>query len=151
MAQVYVVAEGTVGAPAAVVYNCIADFRQHHPRFVPPNFSNLVVQEGGVGAGTIITFTATAARRSRQYRMRIDEPDPGRVLTESDMNSSMVSTWTVTPRGDQSLVRIETRWNGAPGIKGFFERLFAPRAMRRIYADELRRLDRYARELVAAG
>jgi len=32
---------------------------------------------------------------------------------------------------------------------GFFERVFAPPAMRRIYNDELRRLDRYAREQVS--
>ncbi|GIW04434.1 MAG: hypothetical protein KatS3mg059_1054 [Thermomicrobiales bacterium] len=31
------------------------------------------------------------------------------------------------------------------------ERLFAPRLLRRIYADELDRLDRYARERSAAG
>ena len=39
-----------------------------------------------------------------------------------------------------------TRWNGAGGVGGFFERIFAPRAMRAIYADELERLDAYARE-----
>jgi hypothetical protein len=32
----------------------------------------------------------------------------------------------------------------AGGVSGFFERLFAPRVLRRIYADELERLDRYA-------
>jgi hypothetical protein len=42
-------------------------------------------------------------------------------------------------------VRIETRWQGARGIGGFFERLFAPRFLRRLYADELDRLDRHAR------
>jgi hypothetical protein len=31
------------------------------------------------------------------------------------------------------------------GIGGFFERLFAPRVLRRLYAEELERLDRYAR------
>ena len=36
-------------------------------------------------------------------------------------------------------------WEGAGGIGGFFERLFAPRVMRGIYADELERLDAYAR------
>jgi Polyketide cyclase / dehydrase and lipid transport len=81
--------------------------------------------------------------------MRVDEPEPGRVLTEADTISSLVTTWTVTPEGDQSRVRIETRWDGAPGLAGFFERLFAPPALRRIYNDELRRLDRYAREQVA--
>jgi hypothetical protein len=35
---------------------------------------------------------------------------------------------------------------GAGGIGGLFERLFAPRVMRALYADELERLDAYARE-----
>ena len=38
-------------------------------------------------------------------------------------------------------VRISTTWNDARGIGGFFERLFAPRAMHSIYADELERLN----------
>jgi len=42
-------------------------------------------------------------------------------------------------------VAISTAWEGAGGIGGFFERLFAPRVMRGIYADELDRLDAYAR------
>jgi ribosome-associated toxin RatA of RatAB toxin-antitoxin module len=149
VAEVFVVSERLVGAPADRVYQLIADHRDHHPKFLPPNFSNFEIERGGVGAGTIITFTITAGSRSRNYRMRVDEPDPGRVLTESDTTSSLVTIWTVTPEGDQSRVRIETRWEGAPGLAGFFERLFAPPAMRRIYNDELRRLDRYAREQVS--
>jgi hypothetical protein len=43
-------------------------------------------------------------------------------------------------------VRISTTWNGAGGIGGLFERMFAPRVLRGIYADELKRLDAYARE-----
>jgi hypothetical protein len=46
-------------------------------------------------------------------------------------------------------VRIRTTWQGAGGIGGFFERTFAPRAMRSLYADELRRLDVNAREQAA--
>src|SRR6266568_8260812 len=77
--------------------------------------------------------------------MRVDEPEPGRVLTESDTGSSLVTTWTVTPEGHGSRVRVETRWQGAGGVGGVFERLFAPRVLRGIYSDELGRLDRYAR------
>jgi hypothetical protein len=146
VAEVYVMAEGPVGAPADRVYELISDHRNHHPRFLPANFSNFEIERGGVGAGTIMTFTLTAGSRSRNYRMRIDEPEPGHVMTESDTTSSLVTTWTVTPDGDRSRVRIETRWDGAKGVGGFFERLFAPAAMRSIYNDELRRLDRYARE-----
>jgi hypothetical protein len=77
--------------------------------------------------------------------MTVAEPEPGRVLTESDAGSSLVTTTTVTPQGGRSLVAISTAWEGAGGIGGFFERLFAPRVMRGIYADELERLDGYAR------
>jgi hypothetical protein len=82
--------------------------------------------------------------------MKVDEPEPGRVLTESDTASSMVTTTTVTPKDGASLVQISTSWNGAGGIGGFFERRFAPKAMRAIYTDELERLNAYARNQPAA-
>lgn len=149
--MVYVVAEGVIHAPAALVYTLISDFNVHHQKFLPPSFEDFKVEEGGVGAGTIFSFTSRAARRTRHFRMRVDEPEPGRVMTESDLTSTMVTTWTLTPQGRQTVLKIETRWKGAGGIKGFFEGLFAPPAMRRIYADELRRLDRYAQEQAAAA
>jgi hypothetical protein len=37
-------------------------------------------------------------------------------------------------------VVLESSWEGAGGIGGFFERIFAPRALRRIQADVLERL-----------
>jgi hypothetical protein len=146
MAKVVTVAEGTVDAPADTVYGYVADMREHHPRFLPPAFSDFRVESGGVGAGTITRFTLTAGGRTREYRMKVAEPEPGRILTESDTGSSAVTTFTVSPQGDASLVRISTTWDGASGIGGLFERMFAPRVMRAIYADELRRLAAYARE-----
>jgi hypothetical protein len=145
MATNLVSAERTVDAPAGAVYGYIADMRGHHPHFLPPAFSDFQVESGGVGEGTITRFTLTAGGRTRQYRMKVAEPEPGRVLTESDTGSSAVTTFTVTPQGGQSVVQIATTWEGAGGIGGFFERLFAPRVMRSIYADELGRLDAYAR------
>jgi hypothetical protein len=141
-----VFAERVIDAPADAVYGYVADMRDHHPRYLPPAFSDFRVESGGVGAGTITRFKVTAGGRSREYRMRVDEPEPGRVLTESDTDSSLVTTTTVTPRDSASVVQISTSWDGAGGIGGFFERTFAPRAMRPIYADELDRLDAYARE-----
>jgi hypothetical protein len=146
MGTILVSAERTVDAPASDVYGYFADMREHHPRFLPRAFSDFRVESGGVGAGTITRFTVTAGGRTRQYRMTVAEPEPGRVLTESDTDSSLVTTTTVTPQGSGSLVRISTAWDGAGGMGGFFERLFAPRVMRGIYADELARLDAYARE-----
>ena len=146
MAEIYVAAERRIGAPAARVYEYIRDYREHHPRFLPPNFSDFRVEQGGVGAGTVFTVTSTSARRTRRFRMAVTEPEPGRVLVESDQLSSIVTHFTVTPDGEHCRAKIETRWQGARGISGFFERLFAPRVLRRIYADELERLDRYARD-----
>ncbi len=146
MAEIRVTAEQAIAAPAERVYSYIADFREHHHRFLPPAISDFRVESGGVGAGTVVTFNLKAGPRTRASRMTVAEPTPGRVLTESDTASSLVTTWTVTPEGDQSRVRIETVWQGAGGIGGFFERLFAPRMLRKLYADELDLLDRYARE-----
>jgi uncharacterized protein YndB with AHSA1/START domain len=146
MARNVVSAEGTVAAPAATVYRYIADMRDHHPHFLPPAFSDFHVESGGVGAGTINRFKMTAGGRTREYRMQVAEPEPGRVLTESDMSSTAVTTFTVDAQGDESLVQISTAWDGAGGIGGVFERMFAPRVLRAIYVDELKRLDAYARE-----
>jgi uncharacterized protein YndB with AHSA1/START domain len=145
MARMVISAEGTVNAPAETVYRYIADMREHHPRFLPPAFSDFRVESGGVGAGTITRFTVTAGGRAREYRMKVAEPEPGRILTESDTSSSTVTTFTVSPQGGASLVQISTAWD-ASGIGGLLERMLAPRVMRPIYADELRRLDAYARE-----
>jgi uncharacterized protein YndB with AHSA1/START domain len=146
MAKIVVSAERVVDAPAEAVYRYVADMREHHPRFLPPAFSDFQVESGGTGAGTVTRFKVTAGGRTRDYRMKVDEPEPGRVLTESDTASSMVTTTTVTPRDGASLVQISTSWNGAGGIGGFFERRFAPKAMRAIYTDELERLNAYARD-----
>lgn len=149
MAMIHVAAEREIGAPSESVYRYLADMREHHPNFLPPAFTDFTVEAGGVGGGTITQFKVHAGRRVREYRMQVSEPEPGRVLTETDMNSSLVTTFTVEPQGAGSLVRITTGWQGAGGIGGFFERLFAPAVMRRLYEDELERLDSYAREQTA--
>src|SRR5579859_3392333 len=146
MGTIRVAAERVIEAPPAAVYGYLADMREHHPKFLPDAFSDFTVEQGGVGAGTVTRFKVTAGGRTREYRMNVAEPEPGRVLTESDSGSSLVTTFTVDPEGAGSRVRIETTWQGAGGVGGIFERLFAPRVMKGIYADELERLNAYARE-----
>lgn len=83
MGMIHVFAERVVDAPAAMVYGYLADMREHHPRFLPSAFCDFEVETGGVGEGTITRFTVTVGGRSREYRMRVTEPEPepGRVLT----------------------------------------------------------------------
>jgi uncharacterized protein YndB with AHSA1/START domain len=146
MAVIQVRAERTVNAPAEAVYGYIRDMHAH-AKFLPPAFSDFHVESGGVGAGSVTRFKVTAGGRTREYHMTVDEPEPGRVLRESDQNSTMITKFTVDPAvSGASLVQITTTWQGAGGIGGFFERTFAPRALKAIYEDELQRLDTYARE-----
>jgi hypothetical protein len=62
----------------------------------------------------------------------------------ADERFSMVPTWVVSPEGPGCRVRLETALAGARAGRGV-ERLFAPRVLRRPDAQELQRLDRYAR------
>jgi uncharacterized protein YndB with AHSA1/START domain len=145
MAKVVASAERDIDAPADKVYGYLADMHQHQ-RFLPPAFSDFQVEQGGVGAGTVTRFKITAGGRTRSYRMQVSEPVPGKTLVETDTGSSLVTTFNVTPQDGKSLVKITTSWDGASGIGGFFERTFAPRALRRLYLDELDLLNAYATE-----
>ena len=69
----------------------------------------------------------------RDCLLEVDEPTDGQ-LVEKDRNSSMVTTWTVTPAGEKrSKVVVTTTWQGAGGVGGFFEKTFAPKGLGRIY------------------
>ena len=150
VAEIRVTAERSIAAPAERVYRYLADYREHHPRFLPPAFSDFQVEQGGIGAGTVIRFRLTAGGRSQVARQRVEEPEPGRVLREADLDDpSLATTFTVTPDGDRCRVLIETTWQRA-GVRGLVERLLAPRVLRPLYADELARLDRYAQEQAPA-
>ena len=117
MSKVIVSAERAIDAPAETVYGYLANLEEHR-RFLPPAFSDFEVEGGGVGAGSVVRFKVSAGGRERAYRMTVAEPEPGRVITESDSNSSLVTTFTVTPQGPTSRVHILTSWDGAGGVGG---------------------------------
>src|SRR5918911_1048185 len=109
MAAVRVVAERSMDAPADVVYRCIANYREHHRPggFLPPSFSDFSIERGGVGAGTVISFTMTLGGRTREMTQTVSEPEPGRVLVES--GSGVRTTFSVQPEGTGCRVRFDTR------------------------------------------
>jgi hypothetical protein len=148
MSTVQVSAERLLDAPADVVYACIADYQHHHRPggFLPPAFSDLRIERGGVGAGTVITFKVTLGGSTRTMTQEVSEPEPGRVLVESNDRDRTV--FTVEPVGQQSRVRFDTQLD-VRGLQGLVTRLFAPRLMQPLYADELASLERYARAQTA--
>lgn len=144
MARIQVNAFAVVPAPPAVVYGLIADYREGHARILPPKyFSGLVVEEGGVGAGTKIRFEMHAFGNHQVLHAAITEPQPGRVLVETVLESGAVTTFTVEPLagGAQSQVTIRTDY-AREGISGWIEALFAPRLLKTIYLEELELLSR---------
>ncbi|GCE19937.1 hypothetical protein [Dictyobacter kobayashii] len=61
------------------------------------------------------------------------------MLTERDSNSSLVTTWVLSPLmgGNKTRVSVASEWEGGTGVGGFFERTFAPLGLRRIYGSML--------------
>jgi hypothetical protein len=140
VSRIHAEAERVVNARAPEIYALLSDYRTGHPSILPPeHFLDYTVEQGGQGAGTVVRFRVRAGGRERPYRMEVSEPDPGRLLAERDSTSSLLTTFTLTPVGNgaQTRLRITTEWEGAHGVGGFFERTFAPLALRRIYEKEL--------------
>src|SRR5690348_7088206 len=81
MAQHTISAAAEIPAPADLVYAIIADYRDGHPQILPkPPFAALVVDQGGIGAGTTIRFQMRLLGLTRAFRATIAEPAPGHTL-----------------------------------------------------------------------
>jgi hypothetical protein len=119
------------------VLEFLRDYRER-PKILTDNYSAYRVEQGGRGDGTVIGYHFAAAGRERDYRLRVQASDGE--LRELDQLSSFVSVWSVSPSPTGSKVTLEASWDGAAGIGGVFEGLFAPIGLRRIYGHVLERL-----------
>jgi hypothetical protein len=138
-------AERIIDAPPAAVYAILADYRTHHPRIMPPAFfSYLEVERGGVGEGTLFHITLRVGPK-RVLHMAVAEPEPGRVLTETDLTTGGITTFTVNPdeRGKRSEVRISSEWPRSGGLKGLVDRLMTPPMTNHVLSLQLDELERY--------
>jgi hypothetical protein len=139
-------AERSIAATPASVYAVLADYTTQHPRIMPPSlFSNLEVESGGVGAGTVFHITLRMLGRRQRLHMRVGEPEPGHLLTETNLDTGVVTRFSVTSRGGgrRTLARISSEWETAGGLRGLADRLMTPLLMGRIFAKQLRQLDQY--------
>ncbi len=145
-----VVASRVVAANAGVAYALIADYRGGHQRILPPKyFGNLRATKGGYGNGTEIAFEMYPfgmKRAAQQARSRVTEPEPGRVLIETDLDRGFVTTFTVDPI-DPTSARVEfaTAVPVKSGILGAIEKMVTTAFLRRVYEIELAQLDDVAR------
>jgi len=146
MPLVHIEASAVVAAAPGTVYGIISDYREAHPRILPPrSFRYLVAEAGGIGAGTRIRYEMITFGRTRTFRAAITEPEPGRILVETDLDGGPVTTFEVSPEGEGRAARVTivTEWE-TPGLQGWIEKLIAPPALRRVFAEELRLLEQVA-------
>lgn len=140
-------ASATIPARRERVYSLIANYRDGHPRILPKQFTSLAVEQGGVGAGTIIRFQMRLFGKKQTFRAAITEPEPGRVLVETDLDANgAVTTFTVNPGGApaDSYVTISTELRVRSGFLGNVEKTLATLLLRPIYIRELENLARVA-------
>lgn len=136
-------ASAAIPAPAQHVYGIIADYRNGHPHIIPPKyFRNLVVEEGGTGAGTKIRFEMILFGKAQAAQSVVTEPEPGRVLVESTLDGLAVTQFIVDPleEGKASKVTISTEMKSM----GFVANLLIKFLFKRIYREELALLAEYA-------
>ncbi|MCX4904159.1 SRPBCC family protein [Streptomyces sp. NBC_00878] len=141
MAQVEATTERVVAAQPDDVFDALADYTGTRAKLLSGHFSEYEVREGGDGEGSLVHWKLQAtSKRVRDCLLEVSEPTDGE-LVEKDRNSTMVTTWRVTPAGEgKSRVVVTTVWNGAGGIGGFFEKTFAPKGLGRIYDEVLAKL-----------
>lgn len=145
MATNRVSASAVIPAPAEKVYGIIANYRNGHPHILPkPYFVSLEVVEGGMGAGTVIDFSLKLLGRTQAFRATVSEPEPGRVLVETNDTGS-VTSFTVDPQpGATCRVTIVTKTTVPDGIGGKIEGWLTNRLLQPIYEKELAQLAAFA-------
>ncbi len=150
MTSLHVTAAAVIHAPPRVVYAIVADYRDGHARILPRAFDRLQVTEGGTGAGTRIQYRAKLLGVSQTVRMTVAEPEPGRVLTETDEARGTVTTFTFEPVPRRSTrVTIATRVPRRRGPAGWIEAKLLDGFLRRAFEEELSLLTEVARERYA--
>ena len=141
-----ITAERRMRAPADAIYHAIANYRDHHRPggFLPPQFSDMQIAKGGVGAGTEVSWVLETGGRPRRISAVISEPVPGRRLVETA--PGIVRTFIVEPAPGGALVRFDTVIDEG-GVTGLLTRLLGRRLLVPVYEDELARLEEYAADL----
>ena len=140
--------------PARVVYGVIADYHIGHPAILPkPPFIDLIVEQGGTGAGTVFRARMKMMGRDTSFRAAVTEPEPGRVLLEKGLDSDLQTFFIVEPLGggagsdaERSLTTFHTIMN-VPGLAGLIQKWITPRLLLPVYHQELANLEAHAQAL----
>src|SRR5581483_5460898 len=134
MGQVSAASSVLIDAAPETVLAAVADYQNVRPKILSSHYSDYQVLHGGQGQGTVAKWKLQATKsRVREVQASVDVA--GHAVIEKDANSSMVA-----PAGPGCSVTVKTTWTGAGGVKGFFEKTFAPLGLKKIQAEVLANL-----------
>jgi hypothetical protein len=125
-----------INARADMIYKIIADYRHGHPSILPRQyFLSMNVEEGGVGAGTVVNFKMYLLGQTQSFHSIVTEPQPGRFLVETDIESKIPTSFHLVPigKGDQSQLTITTELEGKNAVESFI----AKWVLQQVYREEL--------------
>jgi hypothetical protein len=141
MRHVSAASTALINAEPTTVLSAVADYSGVRPKILSSHYRDYRVLHGGQGQGTVASWKLQATKsRVRDVQATVDVA--GHAVIEKDANSTMITNWTVAPAGPGSSVTMTTTWAGAGGVKGFFEKTFAPLGLKKIQAEVLANLKR---------
>ncbi len=135
-----------IDAPPQAIYNVIADYRVGHQAILPrPAFEEMVVEEGGFGAGTVIRLRVRVFGKAYFYHQRVTEPEPGHIIQETDIDTGQLTRFFIDPlnNGQRTRVTIASEFPAQSKTFIFFERILHHFVTKRLFNIELRQLEAY--------
>ena len=134
-----------IQARAADVYNVIADYEVGHQAILPrPPFDEMIIKKGSFGAGTEIVLHMSGMGLKYTYHQRVSEPEPGRIILETEINTGQWTQFTVDPiDANTSRVTIKSYMPMKNTVRGFIESLTFPLSVPPVFKKELNLLNDY--------
>src|SRR6476661_4191472 len=97
MSTLTATAERTIAVPAEDLFCYVADFREHHPHFLPPAFQNFTVEAGGVGLGTVTSSSFSMGGRTQFLRPRVTRAGDAPLIEEEVLARPMGTMFHFEP------------------------------------------------------
>lgn len=149
MSMFQVRVSAVVEATPEEVYAVFSDYEIAHRAILPkPYFAEMVILEGGQGAGTVIDVQMNVFGNKKTYHLTVTEPKPGRLLVETDYTTGEVTHFRMEPLPGErrTEVTIESKFKGSDGLAGKIEGLITTPITRYIFKKELANLAAYLKE-----
>lgn len=148
MKPVRTVASHVIDAPSAVLYDVIRDYKGGHAAILPrPVFQEMVVTKGGYGAGTELRITTKAMGVSNTFHQVASEPEPGRKIVETTIETGFETSFTFEPlTPNQTRVTITCDLPVKEGLLSGVEAVVTRFFGERLFRTELENLAAYVKQ-----